>query len=125
MMIQTIDNRVQPNIRWNSRTISDGHIDVPARKHYTMRMIINYILSFCLVATLLLNPLVTNGLSSPYQLDESTSIFRGTLSDFFLFFNFDENHLSKQNSPRLDAASCSVSIHEKYACVCWCVLLLV
>ena len=43
------------------------------------------------------NPLVTNGISHPYHLDESTFIYRGTRSDVSFF---DENHLSKQTSPR-------------------------
>ena len=48
-----------------------------------------------------INPLVTNGLSHSYQLDESTYIFRGNRSSFFLFlFHFS----TKQNSPRWDAA---------------------
>ena len=33
------------------------------------------------------NPLVTNGLSHFYQVDESTFIFRGIRSDFFDFFH--------------------------------------
>ena len=34
------------------------------------------------------NPLVTNGLSHPYQLDESTFNFRGIRSNFSLLFHF-------------------------------------
>ena len=52
-----------------------------------------------------INSLVTNGLSHSYHLDESTFIFRGIRSKF----SSDENHLSKQNSPRWDAAFCGVT----------------
>ena len=52
-----------------------------------------------------LNPLVKNGLSHPYQLDESIFIFRGVKSIFFIFISFfDEFPVSKQNSPRWDGA---------------------
>ena len=34
------------------------------------------------------NPFVTNGLSHPYQLDESTFIFRGIGSNFSFLFHF-------------------------------------
>ena len=56
-------------------------------------------------------PLATNGLSHPYQLDESIFNFRGVRSVFvFIFISFfDANHVSKQNSSRLDAASCGVA----------------
>ena len=36
----------------------------------------------------MINPLVTNGLSHPYHLDESTFIFRGIWSDFSFLFHF-------------------------------------
>ena len=56
---------------------------------------------------LVLNPHVTNGLSHPYHLDEYTFILRGFGDCFFIFISFfDENHVSKQNSPRWDAAFC-------------------
>ena len=43
------------------------------------------------------NPYLTNVFSHPYQLDESTFIFRGVRSDFFLFISFfDEISLCKQ-----------------------------
>ena len=48
-----------------------------------------------------INPLVTNGLSHHYHLDESTFNFRGSRSVFSFFV---ESHVSKQNSPRCDAA---------------------
>ena len=58
----------------------------------------------------LINPYVTNGLSHPYHLDESVFVFRGSGSIFlFLFHFFDENDVSKQNSPRWDAAFCGVT----------------
>ena len=47
---------------------------------------------------------MTNGLSNPYHLDESTFIFRGIWSVFFIFIShFVENHKSKRNSPRWEA----------------------
>ena len=49
-----------------------------------------------------INPLVTNKLSYPYYLDESTCIFRGIGSILFFIFIFitffDENHVRKQNA---------------------------
>ena len=57
-----------------------------------------------------INPCVTNGLSNPYHFDESTFIFRGIGSNFFYFISFfDENYMSKQISPRWDAAFCGVT----------------
>ena len=59
---------------------------------------------------IVINPLVTNGLSHPYHWDESIFILRGTRSIFFIFISFfDEIHVSKQNSPRWDAAFCGVT----------------
>ena len=53
---------------------------------------------------------MTNGLSHPYHLDESTFNFRGSGSDFSFLFNFfDEIRVSKQNSPRWDATFSSVT----------------
>ena len=53
---------------------------------------------------LFVNPYMTNGLSHPYQLDESIFNFRGIRSIFsFSISFFDETNLSKQNSPRWDA----------------------
>ena len=44
---------------------------------------------------------VTNGLSNPYHLDESTLIFRAVKDIFFIFISFfDEIPVSKQHSPR-------------------------
>ena len=52
---------------------------------------------------------MTNGLDHHYDLDESTFIFRGIRRDFnFLFTFFDENFLSKQNSPRWLAVFCGI-----------------
>ena len=49
-----------------------------------------------------------NVISHPYHLDESIYISRGIRSNFFISF-FDEIHVSKQNSPRWDAAFCSIT----------------
>ena len=49
-----------------------------------------------------ITPLVTNGFSHFYHLNESTFIFRSVIS-FFVSFS-DENQTSKQKSPRWDAA---------------------
>ena len=64
----------------------------------------------CHIRAKYINPLVTNGFSHPYQLDESTFIFKGHQEKFLIFISFfDENHVSKQNRPRLDAAFCGVT----------------
>ena len=57
------------------------------------------------------NPYLTNGFFHRYHLDESIFIFRSVRSDFCFFFIsfFDEFSLSKQNSPRWDAAFCGVT----------------
>ena len=55
------------------------------------------------------NQFVTNGLSHPYTLDEFIFIFRGVRCKFIFISFFDEIHLSKQNSPRWDAAFCGVT----------------
>ena len=48
---------------------------------------------------------MTNGFSHHYHFGESTFIFRGVRIDFLNFIQFfDEISLSKQNSPRWDAA---------------------
>ena len=57
--------------------------------------------------TQLVCPLVTNGLSHPYHLDESISIL-GPPSISFQFFVV-EIFVSKQNSPRWDAPFCGVT----------------
>ena len=56
-----------------------------------------------------LNHFVTNELSNPYHLDESTLTFRGIRSIFFCISLFDEIPVSKQNGPRWDAAFCGVT----------------
>ena len=56
------------------------------------------------------NPYLTNGFSHHDQLGESTFNFRGVRCDFDFFISFfDEISLSKQNSPRWDAAFCGVT----------------
>ena len=56
------------------------------------------------------NPYLTSGLSHSYQFGESTIILgeSGVIFLFFISF-FDENHVSKQNSTRWDAAFCGVT----------------
>ena len=57
-----------------------------------------------------LNLHVTNELSHPSHLDESIFILRGTGCIFFIFISyFAEFHVSKQNSPRRDAAFSGVT----------------
>ena len=61
---------------------------------------------------------MSSGLSHPYQLSGSTFVFRGFRSNFsFLFHFFDENHVSKQNSPSWDAASFFVASHLRLFCL--------
>ena len=55
-----------------------------------------------------LNPLVMNGCSHRYHLDESTFIFRGFGSNFSFLFHFPIK-ISKQNSPRWDVAKRGVT----------------
>ena len=53
---------------------------------------------------------MANGLSHPYHLDDSIFSFRGNRISFFIFVScFDENHVSKQNSPRWEAEFCDVT----------------
>ena len=57
----------------------------------------------------IINPYLTNGFSHHYHLEESTFILGalGVILNFIPFIN--ENPLSKQNSPRWDAAFCGVT----------------
>ena len=81
---------------------------------------------FCTMILRIPNPHVTNGLSHPYHLDQSTFIL-GALGVIFHFFTlFDEIHVhvSKQNSPRWDAASylgllCLPMSHKKDVRLIW------
>ena len=58
---------------------------------------------------MMFSPLVTDGLSHPYHLGEPTSISIGAseviFQLYFIFF-FDEIRVSKQSSPRWEAAFC-------------------
>ena len=56
------------------------------------------LLSVSVLSSPNLNPLVTNGLSHPYHLDESTFKWRCYSSDF----SFSFYRVNKQNSPRGD-----------------------
>ena len=54
----------------------------------------------------IINIHMTNGLSHPLWM---SPLFGGASGVFFIFISFfDENHVSKQNSPRWDAAFCGV-----------------
>ena len=66
---------------------------------------------FCVTQchTLRLNPLVTNGLSHPYHLEESTFIFRGIRSNFSFLFIFSmeikiANRIAPDGTPRFVAS---------------------
>ena len=67
---------------------------------------------------------MTNGLSHPYHLDESTFTFRGIRGNFLFVDKFPA---SKQNSPRWDATFCGVTsgvilfayVHKKGARLIW------
>ena len=59
------------------------------------------------------NQLVTNGLSHSYHLDDLTLFLGASGVIFHFYFIFDKIHLSKQNSPRWDAAFCRYSV-----CIC-------
>ena len=57
-------------------------------------------LPVCSICYYFVNPLVTNGLSLPYQMGVSIFIFSGNRkSSSFLFYFFDENHVNKQIAP--------------------------
>ena len=54
----------------------------------------------------IINPLVTNGFSHPYHLDESIVIFRGVRSNFSFLFHFSmkilsANRIAPDGAPRL------------------------
>ena len=64
-------------------------------------------------------PIVTNGFSHPYHLDESTFIFRDIWSNFSFLFHFSMNFsVSKQNSDRWDAAFCLCPIKRLSYSIC-------
>ena len=57
----------------------------------------------------LLNPLMTNGLSHPYHLDESISIFRGIRGNFSFLFHFSmkimsANRIAPDGTPHFAAS---------------------
>ena len=54
-------------------------------------------------------PYVKNGLSHSYHLDESIFILEASGVHFHYNPFFDENHVSKQTSPRWDTAFCCVT----------------
>ena len=58
----------------------------------------------------IINLSLTNGFAYHYHLGDCTASLRGSrsYSNFYLRI-FDENPLSKQNSPRWDAAICGVT----------------
>ena len=68
------------------------------------------------------NPLVTNGLSHPYHSDESIFIL-GASGVFCVYSIFEENHVSKHNSPKCEAAFFGVSfdIPDVLACDSICI----
>ena len=62
------------------------------------------------VKELLFNPYITNGLSHPYHLVESTFFFRGNRGNFAVFFNFSMKFL-KVNSIAPDETSRFAASH--------------
>ena len=78
-------------------------------------LVFPYCGSVVLNTLFLLNPL---GFSHPYQMDESTFIFRDIRNFFFISF-FVGYLFSKQNSPRWDATFCNVTSGATYS-VCLC-----
>ena len=70
------------------------------------------------------NPLVTDGFSYPYEMDESTSIFRGIGSNFSFSFHFSmkiisANRIAPNGTPRSAASHlglfCLPMSHKKDA----------
>ena len=75
----------------------------------------------------LFNPLVANGISHPYHLDESTFIYRGIRSDFSFLFHFSmkfmkANRIAPDGKPRFAASHlglfCLPMSHKKDARLC-------
>ena len=75
-----------------------------------------------------INPLVTNGFSHPYHLDESTSIFRGIRSKFSFLFHFSvkimlANRIAPDGTPRFVASHLGLfglpMSHKKDARLLW------
>ena len=69
---------------------------------------------------------MTNGFLHPYQLDESTSVFRGIGSDFLLHFSMkiiSANRIAPDGMPRFAAShlglSCLPMSHKKNARLIW------
>ena len=74
-----------------------------------------------------LNPLVTNGFSHPYHLDESKFIFRGVRSDFSFLFHFSmkiikADRIAPDGTPRFAVSHlglfCLPMSHKKDAILC-------
>ena len=74
------------------------------------------------------NPLVTNGLSHPYHLDESTFIYMGIRSGFSFLFHFlmkimSANRIAPDGMPRLAASNlglfCLPMSHKKGTRLIW------
>ena len=77
---------------------------------------------------MLFNPLVTNGISHPYHLDDSTFSFRGNRSVFFysIFRRksvIKENRIAQDVTPRFAASHlglfCLPMSHKKDARLMW------
>ena len=75
-----------------------------------------------------INPIVTNGISHPYHLDESTFIHRGIRSDFSFLFHFSmkikiANRIAPDGTPRFAASHlglfCLPMTHKKDARLIW------
>ena len=76
----------------------------------------------------IINPFVTNGLSHPYQMDESTFIFRGSVGDFSFLFHFSmnirsANRIAPDGTPRFAASHlrlfCLPMSHRKDTRLIW------
>ena len=72
----------------------------------------------------MVNPNKPDGLSHPYHLDESTSIYRGIRSDFSFLFHFSikikiANNIAQDGTPRFAASHlglfCLPMSHKKDA----------
>ena len=73
-----------------------------------------------------INPLVTNGLFHPYNLDESIFIFRGIRSHFSFHFSMkikSANRIAPDATPRFAASHlgrfCLPMSHKKHARLIW------
>ena len=101
-----------------------------ALEHFAIEIAVSisfgFLSSTALACSTCFNPYVTNGLSHPYHLDESTFIFRGIINYFSFIFHFSmkimsANRIAPDGTPRFAASRlglfCLPTSHKKDAIV--------